>query len=87
MLCSFLSSSELFYVRNHLPVPDIDASTYELELFDEESQKEKTLTLKDIKKYPKQTVTATIMCAGNRRSEMIKVGIPLALYYCWYRSL
>lgn len=70
---NLITPNELFYVRNHLPVPDIDASTYELELFDEESQKEKTLTLKDIKKYPKQTITATVMCAGNRRSEMIKV--------------
>lgn len=67
-------------MRNHLPVPDIDAATYELELFDEESKKEKTITLKDIKKYPKRTVTATVMCAGNRRSEMTKVG-ALALYY------
>lgn len=56
-------------------MPDIDVSTYELELFDEESQKEKTLTMKDVKKYPKHTITATIMCAGNRRSEMTKVSV------------
>lgn len=69
----FIHSSELFYVRNHLPTPDIDASTYELEVCDEELQKEKVFTLKDLKKYPKHTVTATIMCAGNRRSEMTRV--------------
>lgn len=70
---SLITPNELFYVRNHLPTPDIDASTYELEVCDEELQKEKVFTLKDLKKYPKHTVTATIMCAGNRRSEMTRV--------------
>lgn len=33
-----------------------------------------TLTLEDLKtKFPKHTVTATLQCAGNRRSEMNKV--------------
>lgn len=76
--CHFLTRSELFYVRNHLPVPDVDASSYELELNDELNSKECTLTLQDIKKYPKYTVTATIMCAGNRRSEMTKVSMMCA---------
>lgn len=70
---SLVTPNELFYVRNHLPVPDIDASTYELEVCDEKSEKENVLTLKDLKKYPKHSITATIMCAGNRRSEMTKV--------------
>lgn len=30
----------------------------------------KTMTLADIQKYPKHTVTVTLQCAGNRRSEM-----------------
>lgn len=71
----FLPSSDLFYVRNHLPVPDVDAASYELEICDEGTDTEKVLKLSDIKKYPKYTVTSTIMCAGNRRSEMIKVSL------------
>lgn len=63
---------ELFYVRNHLPVPEIDLKTYTLELVIEEVTK-KILKFEDIKKYPKYTITSAIMCAGNRRSEMIKV--------------
>nr|XP_045607960.1 sulfite oxidase, mitochondrial-like isoform X2 [Procambarus clarkii] len=65
--------SELFYVRNHLPVPDVDEANYELEIYDEGTQKEKTFKLADIKKYPKYTITAAIQCGGNRRSEMAKV--------------
>ena len=29
---SFITPSELFYVRNHLPVPLVDPETYELEV-------------------------------------------------------
>ncbi|KAG7169115.1 sulfite oxidase-like, partial [Homarus americanus] len=70
---NLITPNGLFYVRNHLPVPEIDAANYELEICDEGAKKEKTLTLEDIKKYPKITITATIQCAGNRRSEMTKV--------------
>lgn len=73
--------SDLFYVRNHLPVPDIDESSYELEICDELMDKEQTFTLENIKKYPKHTVTAAIQCAGNRRSEMTKVSGNCHLWY------
>nr|CAD7443809.1 unnamed protein product [Timema bartmani] len=65
-------SRELFYVRNHLPVPEVDPATYELEV---EGVGPETfiLSLDDIKKFPKHTITATIQCAGNRRGEMSKV--------------
>lgn len=68
----FFYSRELFYVRNHLPVPQIDLNTYTLELAIEETTK-KTLNIEDIKKYPKYTITSAVMCGGNRRSEMAKV--------------
>lgn len=68
----------MFYVRNHLPVPDINVEDYELEISveikcDESVVKEKTLKLDEIKKLPKYSVNAAIMCGGNRRSEMTKV--------------
>lgn len=69
----FLNFSDIFYVRNHLPVPVIDPKTYELEVEIEGSKKTLTLNLDQIKKLPKHDVDATIMCAGNRRSEMTKV--------------
>ncbi|XP_076241641.1 sulfite oxidase [Calliopsis andreniformis] len=66
---SFITPIELFYVRNHLPVPEIDIKSYTLELAVEEDTK-KSLSFEDIKKYPKYTITSAIMCGGNRRSEM-----------------
>ena len=66
---SFITPTELFYVRNHLPVPEVDLKTFALELNVEERTK-KTLSFEDIKKYPKYTITSAIMCGGNRRSEM-----------------
>lgn len=66
-------SSDLFYVRNHLPVPDIDPETYELEVELEGQDKTVTFTLDELKKFTKYTITATIMCAGNRRGDMTKV--------------
>ncbi|KAL1122967.1 hypothetical protein AAG570_003291 [Ranatra chinensis] len=70
---SFITPQELFYVRNHLPVPEVDAETYELEISGLGLKKDLKLSLKDLKKFPKHTVTAAVQCAGNRRSEMTKV--------------
>ncbi|XP_017113158.1 sulfite oxidase, mitochondrial [Drosophila elegans] len=67
----FYTPNELFYVRNHLPVPVISTEDYELEI--EGGGKEQTLSLERIKALPKHSVTAAIMCGGNRRSEMTKV--------------
>lgn len=68
-----LNFSEIFYVRNHLPVPEVDAETYELELEVEGSDKTLSFNLEDLKKFPKHTISAAIMCAGNRRSDMGQV--------------
>ncbi|XP_050293036.1 sulfite oxidase-like [Anthonomus grandis grandis] len=75
LLCeSFLTPSDLFYVRNHLPVPSIDPNTYEMEIELEGKGKSVTFSLEDLKtKFPKTTIAATLMCAGNRRSDMIKI--------------
>jgi len=69
---SFLTPNELFYVRNHLPVPEVNLIEYELEVNFGDSY-EKTYSLDAIKAFPKHTITATIQCAGNRRAEMKKV--------------
>jgi len=52
-------------------VPVISPEDYELEI--EGGEKKKTLSLEGIKDLPKHSVTAAIMCGGNRRSEMTKV--------------
>lgn len=65
--------SELFYVRNHLPVPEVDLETYRLEVEIEGTDRNLSFSLDDLKKLPKTTIVATLMCAGNRRADMNKV--------------
>jgi sulfite oxidase len=70
---NFITAQELFFVRNHASVPEIDEANYRLNI----GGMTKTplqLTLADIKqKIPRRTVTATLQCAGNRRDELAQV--------------
>lgn len=72
---SYITPSVFFFKRNHLPVPHIDPSTYQLKVEVEGLPGEGlSLSLDDLKtRFPKYTVTATLQCAGNRRSDMNKV--------------
>ena len=66
----FLTPNDVFYVRNHLPVPIIKEEHYKLNI-ELSPAKNVTLTLDDIKtKFPKTTIVATMQCAGNRRKDM-----------------
>lgn len=68
---------EIFYVRNHLPVPLVEIEDYKLEITGL-GVNETKLSLDDLKtKFPKVSVIATIQCAGNRRSEMSEVVFQL----------
>lgn len=71
---NFITPNELFFVRNHLPVPMIDPEDYELEISGIGIDKPISLNLNDIKtKFKKHKIVATIQCAGNRRTEMATV--------------
>lgn len=73
MSAQFLTSNDLFYVRNHMWVPRIaedesDDHKLSIELFDGST---KEYTLRDLKtKFPKREVTAVLQCSGNRRKHM-----------------
>lgn len=69
LMSSFYTPNDIFFVRSHLPTPEVNADQYELEISGP-GMKEGVLTLSDIKKFPKHTVTSVIQCGGNRRSEM-----------------
>ena len=76
----YITPNDLFFVRNHLPVPRCDPAEYVLEVA-VEGQSPVRFTLEDLKrKFPQHTVTATIQCAGNRREELNSVkevkGLP-----------
>ncbi|XP_012696563.1 sulfite oxidase, mitochondrial [Clupea harengus] len=67
---NYITPNALFFKRNHLPVPRVDPKTYKLEI-EGLPGRAVSLTLNDLKtRFPKHTVTATLQCAGNRRSEM-----------------
>jgi sulfite oxidase len=69
---TLITPREAFYVRAHAPVPEIDAAAYRFTV-NGLVAKPMTLTLDDLKRFPKKTVTATLQCAGNRRDELAKV--------------
>lgn len=56
-----------------MPVPEVDVDTYRLEVEVEGTDRYLSFSLDDLKKLPKTTIVATLMCAGNRRSDMNKV--------------
>ena len=68
----FLTSPELFYVRNHGAVPCVeDDNILDWELSIEGLVEEPlTLTLRDLlEQYEQVTYPVTLVCAGNRRKE------------------
>ena len=68
-LISFpITPKELFYKRNHYPIPKISTENYSVKVYGEVLNPG-VITLDEIKKLKKHTVEATLMCAGNRRSE------------------
>lgn len=70
----FLTPNEVFFVRNHLPVPDIDETDYRLELTGLGLEKTYEFTLNDLKQLPQHEIICSIQCAGNRRKEFNEYG-------------
>lgn len=70
---SWITPVKHFYVRSHAPNPDIDVNQYALTL-EGRVRTPLTLTLKDLGRLPRHTVTATLTCAGNRRAEFNQEG-------------
>ena len=75
----YVTPNDLFYVRNHLPVPrsavtDAASGTgpaAELEVTGVALRRPVSLSVADLRRrFPAHTVTTTMPCAGNRRSDM-----------------
>ncbi|HEX4964468.1 MAG TPA: sulfite oxidase [Thermoanaerobaculia bacterium] len=66
----FITSNDLFFVRNHGGVPAVDRDAYRL-VIDGLVDQPLSLSLSDLRRFPRSTVTATLQCAGNRRQEMM----------------
>lgn len=65
-----ITPTAAFYVRNHFPVPALDAGNYRLrlDLWPETAPRE--LSPGDLRSLPKRTVTMTMECAGNGRTTL-----------------
>ncbi len=66
----WVTPTELFFVRNHGTVPEPDAATYRLTVRGGTAGP-LSLSLADLRRLPRRTVTAALQCAGNRRREML----------------
>ncbi|XP_071795875.1 sulfite oxidase-like [Asterias amurensis] len=69
LIDSFITPNELFFVRNHLPVPVFDKKNFKLNV-EVPGKKTIKLSVDELKKYKEHTITGTMQCAGNRRSQM-----------------
>lgn len=61
-------------MRQHMPVPELDAATHRLRVVVEPTAQVASFSLQQLLTFPRATFSAALMCAGNRRSEMDKVG-------------
>jgi sulfite oxidase len=69
----FATPTELFYVRNHGSLPQIDANEYRLSVTGM-VQQELRLSMTELREdFSKSTVVATLQCAGNRRQGLMEV--------------
>ena len=61
--------NQRFYVRNHFPIPQLDATSWRLDVAGL-VERPLSLSLRDLVKMPSQTEFVTLECAGNGRSDL-----------------
>jgi sulfite oxidase len=68
-----MTDTDAFYVRNHARVPEIASDEWRLRVHGM-VERELTLSLGTLREaFRERTVTATLQCAGNRRSGLIAI--------------
>ena len=65
-LDGFITSSELFYVRNHFPIPQIDRAQWRLRI-EGEVNNPFEIGYDELVRLESRTVPVTLECAGNNR--------------------
>jgi DMSO/TMAO reductase YedYZ molybdopterin-dependent catalytic subunit len=65
-LDDFITPSELFYIRSHFLVPELNVASYRLSIRGA-VRRELSLSYADIRAMPSRTCIATLECAGNGR--------------------
>ncbi|KAI3847289.1 hypothetical protein MKW98_022422 [Papaver atlanticum] len=72
LISSYVTPVDFFYKRNHGPIPIVDDISRYSVFVRGLVEYPKELFMADIRKLPKYEVTATLQCAGNRRTAMSK---------------
>ena len=69
---AYVTPTDMLFVRNHLPVPDVEEATFELVVEGPGAHPHPVrLTLGELKaRFPRVEVVAALQCAGNRRAGM-----------------
>jgi DMSO/TMAO reductase YedYZ molybdopterin-dependent catalytic subunit len=63
---SYLTPTELFYIRSHFPAPKLDLTSYRLRI-DGAVRNPLSLSYQQLREMPSETRVATLECAGNGR--------------------
>ena len=63
---SYLTPTELFYIRSHFPIPTLDRTSYRLRI-DGAVRNPLALSYEELRCMPSETRVATLECAGNSR--------------------
>src|SRR6202163_526537 len=63
---SYLTPTELFYIRSHFPAPRIERAAYQLRI-DGAVRNPLSLSYRQLRDMPSETRIATLECAGNGR--------------------
>lgn len=70
----YITPNEIFFVRNHLPVPGVKPESYKLEISVDGTNQHSSICLRKLRnRFPKKSTVTTIQCAGNRRGDMVKI--------------
>ncbi|XVF60035.1 hypothetical protein PTKIN_Ptkin08bG0010500 [Pterospermum kingtungense] len=72
LVSSYVTPVDLFYKRNHGPIPVVDDMERYCVDITGLIESPKKMYMRDIRMLPKYNVTATLQCAGNRRTAMSK---------------
>lgn len=73
LLQNVVTPTGLFFVRSHAPVPEVDARRFRLSV-EGLVERALALTVDDLRRnFSWMSVEATLVCAGNRRTELFQV--------------
>jgi len=64
---------EHFFTRSHAPVPTIDAASWRLDVSGLVANP-LSLSLDELRQFPRREVASTLLCAGLRRDELLQLG-------------